>query len=240
MPRFRQTSDKPFEGVAANVLPPPGAGSQRIDLDRLVHVGLGADGHERLRRARRNTGWRGRRQEAGTLVETCFAGPGFGEDFGGNLTGGLQQTGSYTVTISANAGRIAYMAANAKRLYQKFTADNVTEDLRQPAVFLSIEPNQPPRDPKVIKVPAPIEQVVLKSRVKNDAVTQPTKLDKEPVEFANLAGAKFQSTRAVAVFDLAAVRELPAGDVDVVVVTPVGERECKLNAKDRARLFSAK
>jgi hypothetical protein len=36
------------------------------------------------------------------------------------------------------------------------------------------------------------------------------------------------------------VKELPAGDFDVVVITQAGERRCKVGAKDRARLFPAK
>jgi hypothetical protein len=36
------------------------------------------------------------------------------------------------------------------------------------------------------------------------------------------------------------VRELPAGDFDVVLVTQAGERRCKVGSGDRARLFGGR
>jgi hypothetical protein len=129
------------------------------------------------------------------------------------------------------------MAASAKRLYKKFTPENMTDDLRTPSVFVSVEPNDPPRGQNEIAVPAPIERVVLKSKSKTEAVAQPTKIDTEQVAFSNLLGAKLDASRAVAVFDIASVRELPAGDIDVVVITAAGERRCKIGTKDRARLL---
>jgi len=180
----------------------------------------------------------GENKKMEALVSTCVAGPGFGEDFAAGLAGGLQHNGSYSVTVSTNAGRIAYMAASAKRLYKKFTPDNMTDELRTPSVFVNVEPNKPPRGRNEVSVPAPIQHVVLKSKAKPEAVAQPTKLDTEQVAFSNLLGATLDASRAVAIFDLVAVRELPAGDVDVVIVTAAGERRCKIGGKDRARLFT--
>jgi len=171
------------------------------------------------------------------FVSTCTATAGFGEGFAANVAGGLQQNGSYTVVVSGNTGRIASLAANAKRLYKKFAPQDVTDELRSPAVFVAVEPNNPPRDPKVVSVPAPIQQIVLKSKTNPNTVAQPTKIDTEPVEFSNLVGGKFASNRAIATFDLASFLELPSGDVDVVIVTEPGERRCKIGTKDRARLF---
>jgi len=103
-----------------------------------------------------------------------------------------------------------------------------------------VEPNGPSRSSNTISVPAPIEHVVLKSKAKGETVVQPMKVETEPVEWSNLLGGKVEGNRAVAMFDWSAVRELPAGEFDIVVITPLGERRCKVGTKDRARLFSAK
>lgn len=171
------------------------------------------------------------------LVSSCQAGAGFGESLGANMAGGVQRTGTYVVTFSLNQGRIAFMAANAKRLYKTLTLDQVGEELRSPTVFVSVEPSQPSTTSNTISVPALIEHVVLKSKAKSEMVVQPLKVDTEPVEWSNLLGGKVEGNRAVARFDSNAVRELPPGDFDVVVVTPNGERRCKVGAKDRRTLL---
>jgi len=132
------------------------------------------------------------------------------------------------------------MAAQAKRLYKPFSLDVVDEDLKAPAVFVTVEPNDPSRSDKTISVAAPIEHVVLKSKAKSETVVQPTKVDKDTVEWSNLLGGKVEANRAVAWFDQAAVRELPAGEFDIVVITPNGERRCKVGTKDRVKLFAAR
>jgi hypothetical protein len=171
------------------------------------------------------------------LVSDCNATAGFGEGMAASMAGGLQRDGSYSLTLSTNAGRIAYMAARAKRLYKPFSLETVTEDLRAPAVIVSVEPNEPTRGTKSVSVPAVIEHVVLKSKTKADISIQPSHIEIEPVEFSNLLGAKIESSRAVAFFSFDAVKELPPGEFDMVVITPQGERRCKVGLKDRSRLF---
>lgn len=173
------------------------------------------------------------------LVSNCAATAGFGESMAAGLAGGVQRDGSYGVTVSGNVGRIAFMAARAKRLYKKFSIDNVTEELRAPAIFVDVEPRDPSRSQQTISVAAPIEHIVLKSKVNPEAVVQPEKVDTEPVEWSNLLGGKVEANRAVAYFDYNAVKELPSGDFDVVVITPAGERRCKVGSKDRLKLFGS-
>ena len=48
-------------------------------------------------------------------------------------------------------------------------------------------------------------------------------------------GGEVQGNSAVAVFPLDAVKGLPVGDFDVVVITNAGERECKVGANDRKK-----
>jgi hypothetical protein len=173
------------------------------------------------------------------LVSDCVATPGFGENLNAGLAGGVQRNGSYNVTVAGNTGRIAYLAADAKRLYKPLTLDAVPEDLRRPAVIVMVEPQKPSSSSNTIAVAAPIDHVVLKSKIKSDVVIQPLKVDTEPVSWSNLLGGKVEANRAVAWFNSSEVRELPAGDFDVVVITSNGERRCKVGTKDRAKLFSA-
>lgn len=172
------------------------------------------------------------------LVSDCVAHTGFGESLAANLAGGVQSDGGYRVTVSGNEGRIAFMAMEAKRLYKKFTLANVTDDMRQPAFVVQVEPIKPSSSGKTISVAAPIDHIVLKSKVKGDATVQPETVDREPVEWSNLLGGKIEANRAVATFDLGAVKELPAGDFDVVVISTAGERRCKVGAKDRQKLLT--
>jgi hypothetical protein len=68
-------------------------------------------------------------------------------------------------------------------------------------------------------------------------VVQQAKLDFEPVEWSNLMGGQMDANRAVAELDPASIRELPAGEFDIVLVTTAGERRCKVGLDDRKRLF---
>jgi hypothetical protein len=171
------------------------------------------------------------------LVSDCVATAGFGSGIAANMAGGVNRMGAFTVVMSMNAGRIASMAARGKRLYQPVTLASVTDDLREPQVFVSVEPNEPSHSAGSVSVASPIETVVLKSKANPAAIIQPTKIDFEPVEWSNLLGGKVEANRAVALFAPAAVRELPAGEFDIVVVTTAGERRCKVGVDDRKRLF---
>jgi hypothetical protein len=174
------------------------------------------------------------------LVSDCSATAGFGEGIAAGMAGGMQPNGSFSVTVSANAGRIAYMAADAKRLYKPFNAADVPESIRTPAIFVFADPEKPSRSGNVVSIASPVERIVLKSKVKPDAIAQPEHFETEPVEWSNLLGGKVEGTRGLARFDLNAVKELPSGDFDVVVITQAGERRCKVGAKDRAKLFPVK
>lgn len=174
------------------------------------------------------------------LISDCIATAGFGSSMGGAMAGGVQPAGGFQVVLSTNSGRIAYMAQRAKRLYKKISLDEVQEDLRAPAVLVTVEPIDPSRSSNTIFVPAPIEHIVLKSKAKGEDVAQPTSVEKEPVEWSNLMGGKIEANRAVAYFDYSAVKELPPGEFDIVIITTAGERKCKVGLKDRQKLFATK
>jgi len=78
------------------------------------------------------------------LVSTCTAKPGMGQAMGAGLAGGLQFTGTFDVTVSAAPGRIAFMAAEAKRLNQPFSIEKVPQEIRQDnRIFVTAIPNKP-------------------------------------------------------------------------------------------------
>lgn len=171
------------------------------------------------------------------LISNCSAGPGFGAGMTAAMAGGVQPTGYFNVIVSRAAGRIAYLAADAKRLYKPFAVADVSQELRSDStVFVTVVPDKPKRNNNTIDVASPIDHVVL--RGPNAMVVQPTNTSLTPMEWSNLMGGKVEANSAVATFEAAAVSNLPAGDIDVVVITAAGERRCKVGRGDRARLFS--
>jgi len=146
--------------------------------------------------------------------------------------------GSYNVLTVGPLGRIAYAAAEAKKKYLPYTRANVTPDLRQPAVSVFVEPNPPEFTGGTWHQSAPVKHVVLKLKGRADdaAVIQPISIQLVDRSWNNSFGATFTSQGAVANFDWSSFQQLPAGDVDVVVITDAGERRCKIGKKDRANL----
>jgi hypothetical protein len=172
------------------------------------------------------------------MVSTCIASPGFGAGLGASMAGGVQPIGDFDVVTTAAAGRIAFLAAEGKRLYKPFTATDVTAELRnEDTAFVIVNPKTPRMNQKTYEVPSLIERVVLKSKTDPNRVAQPTNVDLVPQEWSNLMGGKIEGNSAVATFAVSDVKELPPGDVDVVIITRDGERRCKINTKDRTKLF---
>lgn len=173
------------------------------------------------------------------LIATCQAVIGFGEAFQGERAG-LDFSGSYEVTLSQTAGQIALLSAAARRFYKPFTAAEVPEDLKTAGVFMTAEPSEPYVSSSKrgsISVAAPIELVVIKAWPNRKLFVKPTELKTEPVEWPNIAGRTLQGNRALAKFQIGQMMELTAGELEVAVVTPAGERTCILPARDRKRVF---
>ncbi|MCC7178269.1 MAG: hypothetical protein IT177_07755 [Acidobacteria bacterium] len=182
----------------------------------------------------------GQNRKLKDLIADCTAKPGFGSAFGSAMAGGLQPSGAYDVSFATSAGRVALHAAQAKRLYKPFTRDDVTSDMRQPALWLWVEPQAPVRNNSEFRVASPLERVVLRVKDDEGAVLQPEDMSVEPVAWQNLLGAEFEGTRALVSFDLAAVRGLKPGNLEAVLVTQAGERRCAIGTKERQRLLTAK
>jgi hypothetical protein len=171
------------------------------------------------------------------LISDCLANAGSGERVAGGLGGGIQSNASFRVTVSANAGRIAFMAADATRLNKPFSVADVPESMRTPAIFVFADPQKPSQSGNFVSVASPVDRIVLKSKPNSAAVAQPQHFETEPIEWPNPLGGTVAGTRGLARFDLNAVKALPKGDFDVVVITQAGERRCKVGAKDRAKLL---
>lgn len=178
----------------------------------------------------------GESKKAKDYVSSCAATAGFGAFVVAGK--GVQPLGSISLAASTNFGRIAMMAENGKRLYKPLRLEDVDADLRgTPLVFVHAEPDDPDRNDGRIDVAPPIEHIVLKSKVDESRVLQPIDLSMEPVEWKNLVGGSVTSNRATATFSLAEFMALPAGDIDIVIVTPHGERRCKIGAGDQKKIF---
>jgi hypothetical protein len=139
---------------------------------------------------------------------SCTASAGLTKADAATLTGGLQQTGSYDITISTEHGQVKVAA----------------------------EPQAPKRSGTVTRVAASIDGLLLRSPYKSEAIAQPSKIDTAPVQWPAATAGALAGNRAAAMFDLKAVQALPAGDVLVIVNTADGERVCRMKAKDRRRL----
>jgi len=148
--------------------------------------------------------------------------------------GGHPEYEHYHVTVAKTAGQIALFLAQARRLYRNGEAE-LTDRMKTDAVFVNAEPHQPSSG----SAPAAIEHVVLLSK-NSGAAVQPLELQLTPVAWGIDIGARARPNAASARFELRQVRELPAGEFDVVLVTQYGERRCKVGAKDRERLFGGR
>lgn len=180
----------------------------------------------------------GRDNEVKDFVRTCVAAPPLWSTFWGSV----RYPGLHTVTTSTNAGRIAFLAAEARRLQKPFTSADVPDELRTPGVYVYVQPHQPKLVQSGLGMPrfesAPlIAGLVLQSKVAESTVLRPSSEVLEPIEWVDESGRVTPGNRATAVFDWHAVKNLPAGDVDIVITTRDGERRCVLASADRSRLL---
>ena len=160
------------------------------------------------------------------LISDCTAGPNFRASFGGFGKG-------FDIVTMGSAGRIAMAAREGKRKYMPVNLESVADDLRSQQLHVMAEPNDPDADDR-----APmIEHLVLKAKEKPKIVLQSESVETEIVEWINFLGGKLASNRVVAIFSLDGAKNLTPGDVDVAVITTAGEFRCKIEKKDRERLF---
>ena len=178
------------------------------------------------------------------LVFRCSVSPGLFRSW--PIAGPL---GSFSVVASRAAGRIASTAANAKKLEKPFSASDVTPEMRDDSIlFVSVTPDWPWEYWDSVIYPSQIRHVVLKSKRQPDAVVQPVTSNSQPVEFSGLEhrfGRWFHEhfNSMCVTFPLEAVRSMPAGEIEVVVITQAeryrGREEirCEMSTGDRSRIL---
>jgi hypothetical protein len=134
-----------------------------------------------------------------------------------------------TVTCTATAGLDKHEAATSSTGVERTGAYDVALSTgSQGGVMVAVSPKKDTTAGQATKVAAPIDKVLLRSPYKSEAIAQPK-------SFTPGAG----PTEAVATFDAAAVRQLPRGDVNVIIFTADGERLCRIERKDRDRLVTS-
>ncbi len=178
----------------------------------------------------------GKNKKQAALMASCDAKPGLGEAMAGGMGGGLRPTGRYNVAVAGPLGHVASLAFEASRLYKSFGLADVTDDMRSPTIYVTAAPDDPRRAGNSYSVASPIQSIVLTSK-DNGGAALSTDLRLEPVVWKNLLGASFSGTSATATFSREEVDALPAGELNIVLVTAAGERRCKIGASERAKVL---
>jgi hypothetical protein len=178
----------------------------------------------------------GQGKPSNALLAVCHASASFTENL--QARSGIHRTGSFTVVTSLAPGRIANAAAVAKRFHKPYGVADVPPEWRQlDTVYVFVEPDTPRVTSKSIAVAAPIQHVILKAK-NGEAVVQPKDVQLKPVEWTNALGGKIEGNSATATFAAKDVREVPPGDLDVVIITATVERRCKIGQEDRTKIFT--
>lgn len=115
----------------------------------------------------------------------------------------------------------------------------ITDDLRIQVLRLWLEPQgDSAAVDGTIDLAASINHVVIRPEDRDEGVVQPLSFETEPVKFSNLFGAQFTSTRGLSTFSAeGALAASEDRDLEVVVITPAGERRCNVDNDDIKRMF---
>jgi hypothetical protein len=160
-------------------------------------------------------------------------------------------TGAYQVTVLTNAGRVAVLAAEAKRQRKPLSVTDVPEGFRRHALYVVVEPIKPGRDwGSGVEVPSPIKGMILRAKSAPASQVEPSRLEVGDVQWSEgrtiMMKSKpdgsfeknlFERSRATATIPIESAKALPAGDLELVVVTTGAERRCVLGASERVRLI---
>jgi len=155
------------------------------------------------------------------------------------------------VLLEGPIGRIMHAARDARARHETLAADALTPDMRAPAVLMTAELKTSMTtpgfaiDPLQTPFPTPstartaglsaiialrVRSATLTERMLRPIVAPPVAPDTPPLTRAPIS----QHYRRLEMFDLAAFRALPAGDLEVIVRSVIGPRACIIGAKDRA------
>ena len=93
-------------------------------------------------------------------------------------------TGAYQVTILTSSGRVALLAAEAKRERRSFSVTDVPGQFRRQALYVSVDPIKPGRDwGGGVEVPSPIREIVLRSKSAPASVAETTTFEAADVQW---------------------------------------------------------
>jgi hypothetical protein len=143
---------------------------------------------------------------------------------------------SYSIVVTGPIGRIAGAAREAAAAYKPFTRAEVTPELAQNLIAMTVIPDKPSYNKySGWSVAPPAEHLVVqppKSKSPETAV-QPCKMETFPVSWSNSFGMKFEGQGLRALFR---PTDLPEGEIEVVVISGTGEQRARLKAEDRAKI----
>jgi hypothetical protein len=164
-----------------------------------------------------------------------------GERMGCRAGGGFGSLKGFDMLLVGPLNRIQRAASDAKKKYLPFTIEQVTADMRADTVQLIATPQVPEYNNvgHFWDEAAPATHAVIKSRPKNNGtpvVIQPVSHELVPVEWSNMMGGKRTGQGITATFSLSDFRNLPAGDVELAVITEKNEKNCKVSASDRQKV----
>jgi hypothetical protein len=165
--------------------------------------------------------------------------------------GSVHFTGAYRVTVLTSSGRVALLAAEAKEQSKSLSVKDVPEELRTNALHVIVDPMKPGSDwGGGVEVPSPIKGIILRSKATPASHAEASRLEVHDVQWSEArtimmtseaAGGwdknLFKQSRATAIIAIEAARALPAGDLQIVILTAAAERRCDLAAKERLRLL---
>lgn len=148
----------------------------------------------------------------------------------------VTRDGLYAVALSGSPGRVAVLAADAKRRGEPYGVPDVPRELREAGVYVFVNPIRPTLASGVVSAPSPIDKLVIRSAGRPELAVAPDGVDWEGVEWRNPLGGFLEANRATASFPWEAVRDLPVGDLEVVITAEAGERRCTIPAAARDRI----
>jgi hypothetical protein len=177
----------------------------------------------------------GRAGKVDSLRASCTAGPAK-TDPPAPVADKIARDGTYAVSLSGSAGRIAVLAADAKRRGEPYGVEDVPRELREAGVYLFVNPIRPTLAGGAVSAPSPIDKVAIRALAQPEPSVAPDGVDWEGVEWRNPLGGFIEANRATASFPWAAIRDLPPGDLEVVITAEAGERRCTIPAPVRRRV----
>jgi hypothetical protein len=143
----------------------------------------------------------------------------------------------YGVWAQGPVARIASASADATRKYVSFGPADVSAEMRARTIAVGVQQavKQWP-DGSLKSEMVTVDHVVIRGLDENGEPrppVQPTHVEPLPATWSNMMGGKVETKGMLATFDL---RTLPAGELQVVVIT--AQRECRatIKEKDRAKI----